>query len=79
MPKMSLTARSVDSAKPPEKGQVDYFDKAFPVFGFRMGRSGKKTYFVMTRLAADVPHRLLGRVFFAHGFLPHLRSLRSLR
>jgi hypothetical protein len=31
------------------------------------------------RPATDIPDHLLDRVFLAHGFLPHLRSLRSLR
>ena len=31
------------------------------------------------RPATDIPDHLLDRVFLAHGFLPHLRSLRSIR
>jgi len=32
-----------------------------------------------TRLVPDVANRLFNRVFLPHGFLPHLRSFRSLR
>ena len=34
---------------------------------------------LLSRLAPDVPDHLLGGCFRAHGFLSHLRSLRSLR
>ena len=50
MPKLKFTSAAVERIKPPDTGQTDYFDTSFPGFGFRVGKSGKKMYFTMTRI-----------------------------
>lgn len=49
MPKVSMTDQWLKKVKPQGK-QVDYFDSILPSFGLRVGKAGKKTYFVMYRI-----------------------------
>ena len=46
MPQISFTNRKIASLRPPERGQVDYFDKATPGFGIRVSYGGSKAWFV---------------------------------
>ena len=59
MPKIKLTSAAVDRLKPPDKGQVDYFDLNLPAFGLRVGRS-KKMYFVIVRISGKRSRITLG-------------------
>lgn len=49
MAKAKLTARLVDSIKPPESGQADYWDTALPGFGLRASYGGRLAWVVMYR------------------------------
>ena len=67
MTKLNLTSAAVERIKPPETGQVDYFDTSFPGFGFRVGRSGKKIYFLMTRVHGKQVRISLGQAKVGDG------------
>ena len=49
MPKISMTDQWLKRLKAQEN-QVDYFDKNLPGLGLRVGKTGKKTWFVMYRI-----------------------------
>jgi hypothetical protein len=49
MPSIKLTARTVENAKPPESGRVEYWDAALPGFGLRVTENGSKSWTVMYR------------------------------
>jgi integrase len=49
MPKISMTDQWLKKIKAQEK-QSDYFDKNLLSFGLRVGKTGKKTWFVMYRI-----------------------------
>src|SRR5215204_740478 len=61
MPKARLTALAVDRIKPPEAGQVEYFDTHLPAFGLRVSYSGTKAWIVMTRVGGKLTRITLGR------------------
>src|SRR5215212_11375249 len=61
MPKIRLTAAAVDRFKPPETGQVEYFDTHLPAFGLRISYSGTKAWFVTTRIDRKLTRITLGR------------------
>lgn len=44
-----LTERFVKSLKPPERGQVDYWDREIPGFGLRISQGGRKAWVLMYR------------------------------
>lgn len=50
MPRLKLTARNVDSLKPPTNGRTDYWDLDPKGFGLRVSDSGRKTWMVMYRV-----------------------------
>jgi hypothetical protein len=60
MPKMKLTAPAVERIKPPTDGQVDYFDKAFPAFVLRVGKSGRKSWAIFYRYHGRLRRMTLG-------------------
>lgn len=62
LPKIKFTAIAVEKIAPPAQGQVDYFDASFPAFGFRVGKSGRKTWFVMVRVHGKLARISLGRI-----------------
>jgi integrase len=49
MATINLTARTVESLKPPEDGRVEYFDENVPGFGLRIAASGRKTWMLFYR------------------------------
>jgi integrase len=72
MPKISMTDQWLKKLKPQEK-QIDYFDLILPSFGVRVGKAGKKAWFVMYRIHGQ---RTIKR--FTLGRYPQL-SLKSAR
>ena len=60
MAKAEFSARWVESVKPPEKTQVDYFDTKPPGVGLRVSNSGRKTWFVMYRSSGRLRRLTLG-------------------
>jgi len=50
MPKLKLTAKSVENAKPPVAGQVEYFDAALPGFALRVTDKGRKSWVLFYRV-----------------------------
>jgi integrase len=42
--RVKLTAAFIESVKPPERGQVDYWDARTPGLGLRVSQGGKKTW-----------------------------------
>jgi integrase len=61
MPQLKLTEIGIQAIKPPESGQVDYFDKHLASFGLRVSSKGAKSFFVMTRVQGKLIRVTLGR------------------
>src|SRR5215471_10714417 len=49
MPSIKMTARGIDALRPPESGQIDYWDADNPGFGMRVSGGGRKAWVVMYR------------------------------
>jgi integrase len=49
MPIIKMTARGVDALRPPQSGQIDYWDGDHPGFGLRVSAGGRKAWVVMYR------------------------------
>ena len=68
MPNIRLTARTVDTLKPPGS-RVDYFDEVLPGFVLRVSEAGRKTFCVMYRSDRRLRRLTLGtypRLTLAH-------------
>ena len=61
MPKMKLTAAAVERIKAPDKGQVDYFDAAFPALALRVSASGVRSWTYFGRVHGKLRRTTLGR------------------
>ena len=61
MPTRSLTVASVACIKPPERGQIDYFDKGFPGLALRVSYGGAKAWAYFYRLHGKLRRLSLGR------------------
>ncbi|AWN40776.1 tyrosine-type recombinase/integrase [Methylobacterium durans] len=61
MPKLRLTTAAVERFRPPESGQIEYFDTHLPSFGLRVSYSGTKAWIVMTRFDRKLARITLGR------------------
>lgn len=61
MPKLRLTVAAVERIKPPDAGQVEYFDTYLPSFGLRVSYSGTKAWILMTRVDRKLTRITLGR------------------
>jgi integrase len=61
MPKTRLTVAAVERLRPPEAGQIEYFDTHLPAFGLRISYSGTKAWFVTTRVDGKLTRITLGR------------------
>jgi integrase len=61
MPTVRLTARSVDSAKPPSSGQLDLWDAGCPGLGLRISSRGTKSWTVLYRAGGQQRRATLGR------------------
>jgi integrase len=53
MPRMKLTDAAVQRLKPPDKGQVDYWDELQPGFGLRISFGGSKTWLCQRRILKE--------------------------
>ncbi len=60
MPRHNLTARFIDSIKPPAEGRTEYWDASTPGFGLRVAPSGRKTWVVMYRAGGRLRRLSLG-------------------
>lgn len=60
MPRAKLTDRTIKALKPPEHGQVDYFDDSPRGFGIRVSQSGHRSFFVMYRFQGRLRRHTLG-------------------
>ena len=60
MPKIKLTSAAVERLKPPDAGQVDYFDATLPAFGLRVGKR-KRMYFIIIRIHGKRSRITLGQ------------------
>src|SRR5687767_222510 len=61
MPKVRLTGAAVERFRPPDTGQVEYYDTLLPAFGLRVSYSGSRSWFVMTRVDRKLTRMTLGR------------------
>jgi len=61
MPRLKLTARTIDSLHTSEGRQVDYWDLDHPGFGVRVAGGGRKTWVVMYREGCINPVTPQGR------------------
>ena len=50
MPTQRFTDKMLRGLKPASTGQVDYWDELLPGFGIRVGTTGRKSFFVGTRI-----------------------------
>jgi integrase len=50
MPSQRLTDKTLRGLKAPSTGQRDYWDELLPGFGVRVGTTGRKSFFVWTRI-----------------------------
>jgi integrase len=50
MPTQRFTDKMLKGLKPAASGQVDYWDELLPGFGVRVGTTGRKSFFVGTRI-----------------------------
>src|SRR5262249_758267 len=50
MPTQRFTDKMLKGLKAPSSGQVDYWDELLPGFGVRVGTTGRKSFFVGTRI-----------------------------
>ncbi len=59
MPRIKFTGRSIQAIKPPEDGQIEYFDVdgKLPGFGLRVASSGRKSWVLLYRFGRH-PRRL---------------------
>ncbi len=60
MPRINFTVRKIDSLRPPDKGQVDYWDTGLPGFGIRVSQGGRKSWVVMYRVGRRKRRLTLG-------------------
>ena len=60
MPSIKLTARTVENAKPPAFGRIEYWDAALPGFGLRVTEKGAKSWTVLYRVHGRVRRSTLG-------------------
>jgi integrase len=65
MPIQKLTDKGIRGLETPTTGQVDYWDELLPGFGVRIGTTGKKSFFVGTRINGQY-RRLTLKPAFPH-------------
>src|SRR4051812_15667217 len=60
MPRVKLTDRTIQALKPPDRGQVDYFDETTSGFGVRLSQGCRKAFFVMYRFEGRLRRHTFG-------------------
>lgn len=60
MARLPFSAKWVASVKPPQNGQIDYFDTSPPRIGLRVAPGGRKTWFIMYRIDGRLRRYTLG-------------------
>lgn len=60
MPRVKLTDRTIQALKPPERGQVDYFDETTSGFGVRLSQGSRKAFFIMYRFEGRLRRHTFG-------------------
>jgi integrase len=60
MPSIKLTARTVENARPPAHGRIEYWDAALPGFGLRITDKGAKSWTVLYRAHGRLRRATLG-------------------
>jgi integrase len=60
MPSLKLTSRTVENAKPPAFGRIEYWDAALPGFGLRVTDKGAKSWTVLYRAHGRLRRATLG-------------------
>ena len=58
--RISFTERKIKSLKPPDAGQVDYWDKSLPGFSVRVAQSGRRSWIVMYQAGGRKRRMTLG-------------------
>jgi integrase len=61
MPKVKLTGAMLDRLKLPTKGQVDYFDSAYPALALRLTPAGVRSWVYFGRVHGKLKRATLGR------------------
>jgi len=61
MPRVKLTAAAVARLKAPARGQVDYFDAAYPALALRVTERGVRSWVYFGRLGGRIKRVTLGR------------------
>ncbi|MEE8272316.1 MAG: integrase family protein, partial [Alphaproteobacteria bacterium] len=60
MPRIKLTARTVETAKAPPTGRIELWDRTLPGFGLRITDKGRKSWVAMYRMHGRLCRRTLG-------------------
>jgi hypothetical protein len=60
MPTVKLTARTVESIRPPDSGRVELFDEDLPGFCIRVTPNGRRSACVLYRVGPRLRRATLG-------------------
>jgi integrase len=60
MPSIKLTAKTVEHARAPARGRIEYWDAALPGFGLRVTNKGAKSWTMLYRLHGRLRRQTLG-------------------
>lgn len=74
MPTQKLTDKGIRGLETPTTGQVDYWDELLPGFGVRIGTTGRKSFFVGTRVKGRY-RRITLKPAFPHLQLAEARAV----
>jgi len=74
MPSQRFTDKMVKGLKPPASGQVDIWDELLPGFGVRVGTTGRKSFFVWTRINGKPKRITIKPHYIGDGDLARARS-----
>jgi integrase len=74
MPKQKLTDKMLKGLKPAASGQVDYWDELLPGFGVRVGTTGRKSFFVWTRINGEPKRITIKPPYMGDGDLARARN-----
>ena len=74
MPSQRFTDKMLKGLKPPASGQVDIWDELLPGFGVRVGTTGRKSFFVWTRINGKPKRITIKPHYIGEGDLARARS-----